>query len=88
MCAGEIHVSGKTRLSSFKRTSQTTAEGSLEFSLPQILPVSSCRLLVYYVRKDGEVVPDFISLKVQGKLSNQVCLPTFICWYVWRIFAV
>lgn len=34
--------------------------------------VPSCRLLVFYVRKDGETVADNIVIDVEGKLENQV----------------
>ena len=34
--------------------------------------VPSCRVMVYYVRKDKEVVADSVQLDVEDKLENQV----------------
>ena len=34
--------------------------------------VPSCRVMVYYVRKDKEVVADSVELDVEDKLENQV----------------
>jgi hypothetical protein len=34
--------------------------------------VPSCRLLVYYVRKDGETVADSMVVDIEDKLENQV----------------
>ena len=34
--------------------------------------VPSCRVMVYYVRKDKEVVADSVELDVEDKLQNQV----------------
>ena len=37
--------------------------------------VPSCKLMVYYVRKDKEVVVDTINFDVEDKLKNQVKVP-------------
>ena len=47
------------------------AGGSITFQVTQAM-VPSCRLLVYYVRKDGETVADSIVVDVEDKLENQV----------------
>ena len=36
--------------------------------------VPSCRLLVYYIRSDGETVADSVRIDVEDKLENQVNL--------------
>ena len=36
--------------------------------------VPSCRVMVYYVRKDKEVVADSVSVDVEDRLENQVRL--------------
>ena len=38
--------------------------------------VPSCRVMVYYIRKDTEVVADSVELDVEDKLENQV--------YTWK----
>ena len=47
------------------------ANDSIEFEVTQAM-VPSCRLLVFYVRKDGETVADSMVVDVEDKLENQV----------------
>ena len=47
------------------------ANDFIEFMVTQSM-VPSCRLLVYYVRKDGETVADSMVIDVEDKLENQV----------------
>ncbi|KAK3727993.1 hypothetical protein QZH41_015941, partial [Actinostola sp. cb2023] len=52
-------------------TVKNEAEGSIVFPVTQAM-VPSCRLLVYYFRKDGETVADSMVIDVEDKLENQV----------------
>ena len=46
-------------------------EFELKFNVTQEM-VPSCRILVYYVRKDNEVVGDSIVYNIADNLENQV----------------
>nr|BAJ05271.1 alpha-2-macroglobulin [Diadumene lineata] len=54
-----------------KVTNLNKADDFIEFQVTQSM-VPSCRLLAYYVRKDGETVADNIEIDVEDKLENQV----------------
>ena len=38
--------------------------------------VPKCRMLVFFVRRDGEFVSDSIVLPVEAKFENEVCFAT------------
>ena len=71
VCGGNIVKSGKRPLSSTKRLKPTIVEGSMDIIVNQPM-TSLCRLLMYYIKSDGEVVADSMVLKVQEKLQNKV----------------
>jgi hypothetical protein len=53
------------------RTKGTVNKFRLNFNVTQAM-VPSCRILVYYVKTDKEVVGDSITFDVEDKLENQV----------------
>jgi hypothetical protein len=63
----------KRRIKRIKRMANVN-EFQLKFNVSQKM-VPSCRILVYYVREDKEVVGDSIVYNVEDKLENQVT-----CW--------
>ena len=70
MCGGNIIVSERRRLP-VRHIRPTEAQGLLVFPVTQAM-VPSVRLLLYYVRKDGETVADSMVIDVEDKLENQV----------------
>ncbi|KAK3709154.1 hypothetical protein QZH41_018067 [Actinostola sp. cb2023] len=70
MCGGNVIVSEERHIAIHRKKNQV-AEGSIVFPVTQAM-VPSCRLLVYYARKDGETVADSMVIDVEDKLENQV----------------
>ena len=56
----------------------TGSASSLTFSVPINYKMApNARIIVYYVRTDGEVVTDSISFDVEGTFQNQVSIGFF-----------
>ena len=53
---------------------KSVATGSLKLNVSQAM-VPYCRLLIYYVRTDGETVADSVKVDVEDRLENQVGRP-------------
>jgi len=79
ICGNDITSFGSKRLTSIRNIKPNIAEGSIEFDVTQTPLVSSCRLVVYYVRQDGDVVADSSPLEVQHSQRNKViCIKMII----------
>ena len=77
MCKGNI-VNADTHTQfhdEMKKQSHTTRplveRFDIKFQVTMAM-VPSCRVMVYYVRKDKEVVVDSVNVDVEDKLENQV----------------
>ena len=76
MCKGNIVKAGThTQFHDMKKQNLTTRSLVENFDIKFRVTmdmVPSCRVMVYYVRKDKEVVADSVELDVEDKLENQV----------------
>ena len=69
---GKVNVNVSTKNGLKKLGERTLVERfDIKFQV-KIEMVPSCRVMVYYVRKDKEVVADSAELDVENKLENQV----------------
>ena len=73
MCGGNVTLSERKQYSPVRQVKPTVFEDFIVFPVTQTM-VPSCRLLVYYARKDGETVADSMVIDVEDKLENQVGL--------------
>ena len=76
MCGGNIRVSDERPIP-IRKIKPNVVEGSIQFLVTQAM-VPACRLLVYYLRKDGETVADSMVVDIEDKLENQVTKEIFL----------
>lgn len=90
MCRGNVTVSEK-RSVPISLVKPSVYKGLIEFPVVQTM-VPSCRLLVYFVRKDGEVVADSMVVDIEDILDNQVYMHhnciifIFFIYYSWNFY--
>ena len=70
MSKGQL-VSIGSKVQTVSPNIKSVANGTIRFSVTQAM-VPSCRLLLYYIRDDGETVADSVEIDVEDKLENQV----------------